>query len=87
MAAGGGGTQYRSEGGCSQTADALVEVQDAAGGADGVEYAVVDDGVDSEGDRVGGEDLLGRDLEYPGPRVDSPDLKDKSMVLVISRIK
>ena len=56
-----------------------------AGGADGVEDAVVDDGVDSEGDRVGGEDLLGRDLEHPGPRVDSPDLKDKSMVLV-SRI-
>ena len=75
MAAGGGGTQYRSEGGCSQTADALVEVQDAAGGADGVEYAVVDDGVDSEGDRVGGEDLLGRDLEH----LQSPD-KVKSAV-------
>ena len=50
-----------------------VVVLQLAGGSDGVEDSVVDDGVHGEGHAVRGEDVLGRHLEHLSPGVDLLD--------------
>ena len=51
-----------------------VVVLQLAGGSDGVEDSVVDDGVHGEGHAVRGEDLLRRDLVHARAGVDTTDL-------------
>ena len=45
-----------------------------AGSSYGLKHPVEDDRIHSQADRVGGEDLLGRDLKDPGPDVHPFDL-------------
>ena len=58
------------EGGLGEEARGAVGVLDVRDGDGGVGHAVVDDGVDGDGDGVLGEDLLRRHVERHGAQVD-----------------